>query len=74
MVASMMESKQERLDFMKQRLDIMKQQEQRAAEQHQSQILAQQAQIYQNVISNYNLSDEVREEAHRALMKLLRGN
>jgi transcription initiation factor TFIIIB Brf1 subunit/transcription initiation factor TFIIB len=73
MVTFMMESKQERSDLIKQRLDIMRQQEQRAAEQHRSQVLAQQAPIYQSIISNHDLPDEVREEAHQALMKLLRG-
>lgn len=55
------------------RLDLMKQREQRAAEQHRSQVLAQQAPIYQQIISDNNLPDEVREQARQALMKLLSG-
>lgn len=56
------------------RLELMKQREQRAAEQHRSQILAQEAPVYQQIISNDNLPDETREAAHQALMKLLSGN
>lgn len=67
MVTFMAKANQERLDLMKQR-------EQRAAEQHRSQVLAQQVPIFQGIISNNSLSDEVREEAHAALLKLLRGD
>lgn len=67
MIAFMMKSNQERLDLVKQR-------EQRATEQHRAQILAQQAPIYQQIISDNNLSDDIREEAHQALMKLIRGD
>ena len=65
------------ITFMKsnqERLDLMKQQEQRATEQHQAQILAQQALIYQQIISDNNLSDDIWEEAYQALMKLICGN
>lgn len=56
------------------RLDLMKQREQRNAEQHQSQLLAQRAPVYQQIISDHNLPDQVREEARQALMKLLRSD
>ena len=56
------------------RLDLMKQWKERMAEQHRSQVFAQQAQTYQQIISDKNLPDEVRNEAHQALMKLLRSN
>ena len=56
------------------RLDLAKQREQRAAEQHQSQLLAQQSSVYQQIITNDNLPDDVRKEAQQALIKLLRGN
>ena len=52
----------------------MKQQEKYAAEQHLSQVVAQQAPIYQQIISNNNLSGEVWEEAFQVLMKLLHGD
>ena len=67
MITFMIQSNQERLDLMKQR-------EQHMAEQHRSQVIAQQAPIYHQIISNDSLSDELRQEAHQALMKLLRGS
>lgn len=64
MVISMMKANQDRLD-------LMKQQEQHTAEQHQSLLLAQRVPVYQQIISDHNLPDQIREEAHQALMKLL---
>jgi hypothetical protein len=67
MLTFMMKSNQEQLD-------LMKQQEQCTAKQHWSQVLALQVPIYKQIICNNDLSDEVQEEAHQALVKLLHGD
>ena len=67
MIMLMMESNQERLDLMKRR-------EQRVAEQHRSEVFAQRAQTLQQIVSNDNLPDEIRNEASQAFVKLLRGD
>ena len=55
-------------------LNLAKEREKRAAEQHQSQLLAQQSSVYQQIITNNDLPDDVRKEAQQALIKLLHGN